>query len=59
MVGHGVSDDGAADSPDDKAYRGANDRPADRASNGASGCAIFIRHGGRGKHERRQNGGRR
>lgn len=62
MIGHAVSDDRAANSAnsaDDQAYGPANDRPADRASDGASDRAILIRHGGRGKHQRRQNGGRR
>jgi hypothetical protein len=59
MIGHGVSDDRAAHSADDQAYGPANDRPADRAGNGASDRAILIRHGGRGKRERRHNGGRR
>jgi len=30
MVGHGVSDDGAADSADDEAHRAADDRSARR-----------------------------
>jgi hypothetical protein len=59
MIGHGVSDDRAAHSADDQAYRTANDRPANRASNGASDSPILIRHGGRGKRQRRHNGGRR
>jgi hypothetical protein len=58
MVGHRVSYDGAADSTDDESHRAADDRAANRASNGASDCAVFIRHGGCGKRERRHNGGR-
>jgi hypothetical protein len=58
MIGHSVSNDRAADSADDKSHRTTNDRPANRAGNGASYRAIFIGHGGYGKRERHQNGGR-
>jgi hypothetical protein len=59
MIGHGLSDNCAADSANDEAHRAANDRPTNPSSNGASNRAILIRHGGRGQRERRDNGGRR